>query len=254
MCENCQYLIIEKVICIWDLFVAGRLVGRQAFEICLFRQAITKKITECSNRLLFDSLIAKLPIRLGEYCRMLNEKQICENIKHLREQRGETLNSLAEKTGLSKGYLSKVENSSKAPPVSTLIVIAKALSATVSDIFDIALEKVPATLVKANERQQVAQSDSAYGYTYERLAYRYPNKKMEPCIYTLALNKRKSDVFSHAGEEMIFVLDGSMRFVHGDRSYLLEEGDCIYFDSSIEHYCISDGKKETRYLAVFCQP
>ena len=55
---------------------------------------------------------------------MIPESQIGKNIKALRLSQKQTLESLAAKAGITKGYLSKVENSDKAPPISTLIVIA----------------------------------------------------------------------------------------------------------------------------------
>ncbi len=57
----------------------------------------------------------------------MDEKVISDNLKKLRIQRKLTLQNLAEKTGLTKVYLSKVERSKKAPPYSTLTKIAGAL-------------------------------------------------------------------------------------------------------------------------------
>ena len=56
----------------------------------------------------------------------MDEKIICRNIKKLRKQNHLTLENLASLTGLTKGYLSKVERSQKAPPYSTLNKIAGA--------------------------------------------------------------------------------------------------------------------------------
>ena len=54
----------------------------------------------------------------------MGEELIARNIHHLRKQRKITLDRLAELTGLTKGYLSKIERSEKAPPYSTLNKIA----------------------------------------------------------------------------------------------------------------------------------
>ena len=63
---------------------------------------------------------------------MLQEKEIGKNIRKLRKAAGDSLDVFAKKTGLSKGYLSKLENSDKSPPVSTLIIIAEALKVVTS--------------------------------------------------------------------------------------------------------------------------
>jgi transcriptional regulator with XRE-family HTH domain len=57
---------------------------------------------------------------------MVDEREVGKRIKARRLSKGITLQELAKKTGFTRGYLSKVENSTKAPPVSTLITLAKA--------------------------------------------------------------------------------------------------------------------------------
>ena len=57
----------------------------------------------------------------------MGEEIIASNIGSLRKKRKMTLDKLAELTGLTKGYLSKIERSKKAPPYSTLNKIAIAL-------------------------------------------------------------------------------------------------------------------------------
>jgi transcriptional regulator with XRE-family HTH domain len=66
---------------------------------------------------------------------MIQESELGKRIKEYRMKKGLTLQKLEGKTGFTKGYLSKVENTKKAPPVSTLIVLAKALEISLSEIF-----------------------------------------------------------------------------------------------------------------------
>jgi quercetin dioxygenase-like cupin family protein len=53
---------------------------------------------------------------------------------------------------------------------------------------------------------------------------------------------------------MLFVLEGTMRFFHGEKEYLMEEGDCLYFDANIPHHGICQGKKELQCLMVIYTP
>ena len=62
------------------------------------------------------------------------EKEIGKRIREIRSSKRMTLEILGKETGFTKGYLSRVENSEKAPPVSTLIIIAKALQVNLSEI------------------------------------------------------------------------------------------------------------------------
>lgn len=181
---------------------------------------------------------------------MLPEHEIGKNIRTIRKLKELTLEDLSRKTGFTKGYLSKVENSEKAPPVSTLLNIARAMDVSMSTLFGEGQEPTSLSLVKRNERQEMARSGTTFGYSYETLAHKYPNKKMEPYILTIPPEIEKSPLFQHQGEEMIFVLQGALRFVHGENEVLLEEGDCVYFDSGIPHRGFALGGREVKILIV----
>lgn len=185
---------------------------------------------------------------------MLSESEIGNNIRKIRLSRGFTLDALAQKTGFTKGYLSKVEHSSKAPPVSTLINIAVGLGVNISDIFGQIEEYRSFSMVKKRDRQIMARDGTAFGYSYETLAHSFSPKRMEPYILTIPANIRKNPMFRHKGEEMLFVLKGNMRFIYGDNEYIVEEGDCIYFDSGIAHRGFQIGNQAVQCLLVIYTP
>src|SRR4030042_7000777 len=138
---------------------------------------------------------------------MIQEEELGKRIKEYRMSKGLTLQELAEKTGLTKGYLSKIENSGKAPPVSTLINLAKALNINISDIFGEPEENSNFCLVKKSDRRIIARDGSVFGYAYEALAHKFHNKKMEPYLLTLPLVSKENVLFQHKGEEMGSVLE-----------------------------------------------
>ncbi len=181
---------------------------------------------------------------------MLDETEIGRKIKLLRVERDLNLRDLAEATGFTKGYLSKVENSKKAPPVSTLLILAKALGVNISAIFSEEGDRPVITLVKKSERKAMARDGTAFGYSYEPLAHRFALRRMDPYVLTLPLKPRKRAVFQHKGEEILMVLEGTMRFVHGEKEFLVEEGDCIYFDASIPHFGMAEECKPVKCLMV----
>lgn len=185
---------------------------------------------------------------------MLPESEIGTNIRKMRTSQGLSLEALAQKTGLSKSYLSRVENSDKAPPVSTLLVIVKALGSTISEVFGEGQEKVTTSLVTKAERKPVARDGTVFGYSYETLAHKYPGKRMEPYILTIPAGSTESAVFQHQGEEMMLMLQGTMHFFHGTDEFIMHEGDCIYFDSKIEHYGLPMGEQDVKVLMVIYLP
>ncbi len=166
---------------------------------------------------------------------MVNEFEIGNRIKETRRSRGLTLRELATRTGLTKGYLSKIESSPKAPPISTLINLSSALQVNLSTILGQSEEPSTLCVVRKNERQDIVRDGSTFGYSYKSLAHKYPYKKMEPYIVTAPAKVKKKSLFQHPGEELQIVLKGTLRFHHGDHSCVLEEGDCVYFDSGIPH-------------------
>ena len=184
---------------------------------------------------------------------MVDERELVQRIKELRIKRGYVLEDLAQKTGLSKGYLSKVENSSKAPPVSTLTKIAKALKVSMSTIFGEEETSVVYHITKRDNRPVIARDGSKYGYSYESLAAGYSGRKMDPYTIEIPPNA-KQPKFQHKGEEIFFMLEGRIRVIHGDIEFVLEEGDCCYFDSSVPHHSYALGDRPAKALMVIYTP
>jgi transcriptional regulator with XRE-family HTH domain len=182
--------------------------------------------------------------------KVIMEAEIGKRIKEFRLKKNLTLQELADRTGFSKGYLSKVETSDKAPPVATLSVIARKLEITVSALLGEEPQKDSICVVRKNERTLMASTGEDFGYAYEALANPYPNKHMEPFILSYPSEEAFNYAFRHDGEEMLFVLQGKMRFKYGDREIVLEEGDCIYFDSSSLHTGEPVGDEELKCLIV----
>jgi transcriptional regulator with XRE-family HTH domain len=178
------------------------------------------------------------------------ESEIGKRIKSFRTQKKLTLDQLAKQTGFTKGYLSKVEKSEKSPPVSTLGILARALDVTISTILGEGNLSIPFCHVKKDERILISRDGTAFGYSYEAIAYKYPNKKIEPFILTLPVNPRKKTIFRHEGEELLYVLEGTMKFLYNNQEYIVEKDGCIYFDSSLPHFGESAGRKSVKCLMV----
>jgi transcriptional regulator with XRE-family HTH domain len=184
---------------------------------------------------------------------LINESEIGRRIKASRINKRFTLEQLAKQTGFTKGYLSRIEKSEKSPPLSTLGIIARVLGITISFLVGEEEQQTSFGIVKKGERPLVVRGN-ALDYSYEAVAHTFPNKKMEPFILTLPLKPKKKTIHQHEGEELLFVLEGAMKFLLGNREYSLEEGDCIYFDSSLPHFGESAGRKETKCFMVIYTP
>jgi transcriptional regulator with XRE-family HTH domain len=198
---------------------------------------------------------------LINYCRLLtalddmrgagliDESAIGKRIKSVRRTRGLTLQDVADQTGLTKGYLSKIETSGKAAPVPTLARIASVLGVPLAELFGGVEKAERISLVRADERQQLAKGAREFGYIYDLLCVGIDNKYMEPYILTIPANTTCPPT-QHEGEEFIFVLDGVMKFHLGEGEYELEEGDSLYFDASIAHFGQAAGDMDVKCVMV----
>ncbi len=185
---------------------------------------------------------------------MISEEIIGKRIRQLRIERNMTQEVMAQQSGLTKGYLSKIENSPNSPPVSTLIKISRALGVGIDTIFAEEGAATDFTVVRKSERQEVAGRASSFGYSYEPLALQFPNRHMDPYMMRVPAGTGKTKVFAHKGEEMLLALEGSQRLFIGEHTVEIDPGDCIYFNSSIPHNGEAIHDEELVYLVVFYSP
>ena len=180
----------------------------------------------------------------------MDEKLIAQNIKRIRLESHLSQERLAELSGLTKGYISKIEKSHTAPPLSTLSKIAAALKVDITlltaEQFE-TTEDIDFCIVRKGEGKKISNA-SLEGYHYEALAHKKSGKNMEPFFLMPAFDEKA--VFMHEGEEFMYVLEGVHEFIYKDKKYVLKEGDSIYFDSRIPHTGRSIGEKRAKILAV----
>ena len=150
---------------------------------------------------------------------------------------GLTLEQLAAETGFTKGYLSKIENSKKVPPIGTLARIARALKTEITELLHDDARGSGRTfcVVRAGERRPVVRGGTAFGYDYVSLAYSRSHKKMEPFLFTFPSEIDKYVFFEHEGEEFIFILSGRVEWQAGSEKVILAPGDAVYFDARLPH-------------------
>jgi transcriptional regulator with XRE-family HTH domain len=172
-------------------------------------------------------------------------------IKQLRSQRNLTLEELASRSGVTKGFLSLVESGAKGPSVSTLLRMSQSLQVPLAYFFDAAARRSDrsASIVRRRQRKPFDRMGSRYGYAYESIAYKKERKSMEPFVMSPPL-KRVTEVFAHDGEELLFVLNGNIRLELDLKQTTLGVGDCAYYDASIPHRCWSIGKRRAVVLLV----
>jgi mannose-6-phosphate isomerase-like protein (cupin superfamily) len=80
------------------------------------------------------------------------------------------------------------------------------------------------------------------------------------CVHIVPIRRPASTVgmpyteFRHAGVEFIYMLSGKVRYRHGDRSYVLEPGDALFFDAAARHGPEELMKAPMNYLSIIIYP
>ncbi len=179
---------------------------------------------------------------------------LTKRLKDIRTGKKLTLERLAQLTGLSKGYLSQVENSEDPPPIYTLSRISRALGIDIADLFapvpaEIEYKKI--VVARRDDHPVTNKGAAGYGYAYKDLAPNKRGKNMEPFIVSPAFDHTGKKDFQHEGEEFHYVLEGTTEFFYEGKSYcILEAGDSIYFDADRPHWGRSLGDKPAKVLIV----
>ncbi len=175
----------------------------------------------------------------------IKEELIPKRIKQMRLGRDMTQQELADAVGVSKSYISRIENADSAPPVGTMIALAQAFNVELNAFFEAEDPKAYVTVTRKDNRPTVARDNMAAAI-YEHLALNFPNRAFESYVIKNILPSSQSQPNQHKGQELLFVLKGRLEFNVNGVPYILEEGDSIYFDSSYPHYgvCLCEQKCE----------
>ena len=181
----------------------------------------------------------------------MNNTEIIEKIKFLRKDKGFSLNRFSEITGLSKGYLSKIENGVNFPPLSTLNRIAVALGVDLTYFFTQSpIDEMDKKIVitRKKDRKMVGEELQASGITRCPLADKKFGRNMDPYILTLPTDHHQ--VYQFAGEEFFLILEGTVELTYGGERYIIEEGDSVYLDGDVPYTGKSLTKKPAKGLMI----
>lgn len=164
-------------------------------------------------------------------------------LRTVRKQQGLTLEALAERTNLTKSYLSKIERQRSIPSIAVAMKIARALDVDVGQLFS----DDPAQTKITVER---AAPEEAETLRYRTIAAGMLGKSMSPFIvYPTA--EFDDDVHrQHAGQEFVFVHSGTVELSFGDQTITMNTGDCAYFDADTTHKIRSRGSEPARVVVV----
>ncbi len=173
--------------------------------------------------------------------------EIGKKIKELRIRNGLTLEELASRTELSKGFISQLENDLTSPSITTLLDIVEALGTNMSSFFKV-----------DKEEQQVFTREDYFVDEKEGSIIHWivPNAQkndMEPILLELHPQGRSNEVLPHEGEEFGYVLAGKLDIEFEDHTLTLSKGETFYIKGDKHHVLVNSSTQKTRLIWV-CTP
>jgi transcriptional regulator with XRE-family HTH domain len=166
-------------------------------------------------------------------------------LRHARLVAGLTLLQLAQSAGCSESLISKIEHGSATPSLAMLHRLATALGTNISALMS---EDRPANgpILRKGERPVIA----AGGIELERLVLPTRGGLLQANIHIVSPGSASDGFIEHAGEEVGYVLEGTLELTLGGERYTLAEGDVFTFPSNIPHGYRNSGTGVARILWV----
>ena len=173
---------------------------------------------------------------------------IGKKIKVLRLSNDLTLEELASRSELTKGFLSQVERNLTSPSISTLEDILEALGTDLSHFFRQEQEK------KIVFHTADFFEDEQEDYKIEWIVPNAQKNDMEPILLTLHPGCDSMEMVSHSGEEFGYVLKGGILLVKGNQTYRIKAKETFYIEGTESHYLHNPGSVEARILWITTPP
>ncbi len=158
--------------------------------------------------------------------------KIGKKIKYLRIKNGLTQEELADRSELSKGFISQLERDLTSPSIATLVDVLECLGTNLREFFS---EDSDEKICFGNEDYFITNNEELKS----AIQWIVPNSqknKMEPIIVNLGKGGKTLRENPHEGEEFGYVLSGSIYLNLGNKKIRIKKGECFYFSPEMDHY------------------
>lgn len=184
----------------------------------------------------------------------MDSMKIGEKIRALRKEKNMTLQELSKTSGVALATLSRIENNHMTGTLESHMNICRALQITLPQLYsDIETEE------KTIEFHPGIEPSDVYVHTnkssFDILATKVLSRKMMPIMLKVDVGGQTNPEEAKPGtEKFVFVLKGRMEIKIGDKVYILNQGDSLYFDASLPHCCKNKGSVQVKCICVITPP
>lgn len=178
--------------------------------------------------------------------------RIAQKIRAIRHEKNLTIQQLATRSNVSKGLLSKIENSRTVPSLPVFITIIQSLDISLKDFFrEMVLSNGLNYLLVRKEQTIPMERENRTGFRYNYLlSQNISNGTMEAVLLSIDPGAKGTPTTAD-GYEFKYILKGTCEYRINDEIISLQEGDALYFDASIPHLPINNSKKKVEMLVVY---
>ena len=169
-------------------------------------------------------------------------------IKQLRTQKGLTLEELASRSELTKGFLSQLERNLTSPSIDSLDDILEALGTNLADFFK--EDKVEQYVFRETDFFIDEREDC----TVHWIVPNTQKNRMEPILLTLPEGGESFEVAPHSGEEFGYVVDGAVTLVCDGQRSVLARGETFYLHCRTFHTLKNENTTAAHILWVSTPP
>ncbi len=177
------------------------------------------------------------------------EVDVGRAIRKIREEQGFSIRALAEKSSLAVNTLSLIENGKTSPSVSTLQQLAGALKVHITAFFEFDSPENNVIYTKGNCRPHALFTHGVV----EDLGAGLSGRMLQPFVFTLEVGAVSgTQPVVHTGQEFVLCLEGRIAYTIEERSYVLEPGDSLLFESHLPHRWQNVAEGHSKALLVLC--
>jgi transcriptional regulator with XRE-family HTH domain len=179
------------------------------------------------------------------------EAALGQVVREFRKRAGLGIAELARRAQLSPGMLSKIENGAISPSLASIRTLARALQVPVTSLFREFDDVSDATFVKAGEGMLVYRTGLHTEHEYRVLGQTTAKGiTVEPYMITYGETSSAIPFLRRTGTQFIHVLEGQLNYRHGNRVFLMSEGDSLLFQADVPHGPEELLRVPVRYISV----
>lgn len=173
--------------------------------------------------------------------------EIGKKLRRLRKSRGLTLEELAERVGLTKGFLSQIERDKASPSIAALKAILDVLGEDILNFFK-GIDSAERTAFKKEERKKVEFEKPGIKVLSPIPSLHY--KELDPVIVHIDPEGILTNEDWDVEEAFGYILRGVVKITINNSVYILRKGDCFYIFPDSTYEIKNEAKKEAEVLMV----